>query len=177
MESAKSAGGGGRVFSASKKMGARSPGARAGGDFFALERESTAARGVLRGSISNAASAPTRELEGAPRRAEPGARDAPGRAEEGAKAHLVFLLVLLRLGVLHLLEDALEHLHALIDLLQRPVDLRLELPPVRHRDRVARVDPAVVRRAPNPSAIGCAPRRGGLYSVCPSSENRTESYD
>jgi len=143
----------------------RAFGARAGGEFFALERESTSARGVLRDSISDAASAPTRELEGAPRRAEPGARDAPRRAEEGAKAHLVFLLVLLRLGVLHLLEDALEHLHALIDLLQRPVDLRLELPPVRHRDRVARVDPAVVRRAPNPSAIGCAPRRGGLYSV------------
>jgi hypothetical protein len=109
-----------------------------------------------------------------PRRASSRARrDAPNPAratprvarKRAPKAHLVFLLVLLRLGVLHLLEDALEHLHALIDLLQRPVDLRLELPPVRHRDRVARVDPAVVRRAPNPSAIGCAPRRVGLFSV------------
>ena len=41
--------------------------------------------------------------------------------------------LILRLG--DLVEDAIEHLDALLDLLQRPIDLRLELPTVRHRAR------------------------------------------
>ena len=65
--------------------------------------------------------------------------------------HLVLLLVLLGLGVLHLLESTLENLHALVDLLHRPVDLQLELATVRHLDRG--FAPSVAVPAPGAFAV------------------------
>jgi hypothetical protein len=73
--------------------------------------------------------------------------------------HLVLLLVLLGLGVLHLLEGTFENLHALVDLLHRPVDLQLELATVRHLDRGFAPSVAV----PAPSAFaGADPLATGL---------------
>jgi hypothetical protein len=51
-------------------------------------------------------------------------------------AHLIFLLLVLVLSILHFVEDAVEHLNPLLDLLQRAVDLRLQLAPVPHRGRL-----------------------------------------
>lgn len=81
-------------------------------------------------------------------RFEPRTTSASRSRRRIAHTHLVLLLVLLGLGVLHLLEGTLEHLHALVDLLHRPVDLRLELATVRHLDRGCAPSVAV----PAPSA-------------------------